>query len=327
MALMVGAVAFGYARPATRSTDLLEILPDGGGVVVIDVQKITGSALWATMSAQQKLKGFVDKAQSEITDLGLEWNDVRTVALVFPSANLNNPITAMSGGFDQKELLERLRSNTKVNLSSDKYKGFDLYTAKPVPHSDLKNSSGSMSASTKAVRSETSFAFRDASTIVVGPTESVRASIDVMTGAKRSVTQNSQLADGLAQVPSAAITFAMVVTPSVTAGLQSSELPIPDFSSLKLIFGSIDVTSGIDINATLRSDSAENAKSMAVRLNGLLDMARGYLGAANNPKTTPIVDALKVVSITSSNIDVKITGSFPSDLLTTLFTSGERKSQ
>ena len=81
------------------------------------------------------------------------------------------------------------------------------------------------------------------------------------------------------------------------------------------------------LNATLRSDNAESARTIADRLNGLLGMARGYLGAANNPKSAPIVDALKAVSITSSNNDVKITGSFPADLLSSLFGSAERKSQ
>jgi hypothetical protein len=325
LAMMIGGVSSGFARREARPADLLEILPDGSGVAVIDFQKITGSALWATMSARQKLTSFIDKAQSEIADLGLRLNDVRTVVLAFPDANFSNPTAAINGGFDQKELLERLRSSSKVKLTSDKYKGFDVYKAQAVPPSDAKSTSGSVSAAT--VRSETSFAFRDANTIVIGATEAVHASIDVMTGSRQSITQNSQLAEGLAQNPSAAIRFAIVITPSMTKGLQSSELPIPDFSSLKFIYGSIDVTSGIDLNATLRSDSAESARTIADRLNGVLGMARGYLGAAPNPKSTPIVDALKAVNITSSNNEVKITGTFPADLLSSLFASTERKSQ
>jgi hypothetical protein len=56
-------------------------------------------------------------------------------------------------------------------------------------------------------------------------------------------------------------------------------------------------------------------------------MAKGFLGAAPNPKSTPIVDVLKAVKITSSNNEVKITGTFPADLLSSLFASAERKSQ
>jgi len=326
LAFMV-VTTWGFTRTEARPADLLEILPDGSGVAVIDFQKITGSALWTTVSAQQKLASFIDKAQSEIADLGLKLNDVHTVVLCFPSANMSSPTAAINGSFDQKELLERLRSSSKVKLTSGKYKGFDVYNARSVPPSDAKPSSGSMSANAPTIRNEASFAFRDANTIVIGTTESIHASIDVMTGTRPSITHNSQLAEGLAQSPSAAIRFAIVVTPSTTKGLESSELPIPDFSSLKLIFGSIEVASGIDLNATLRSDSAESARAIADRLNSLLGMARGYLGAANNPKSTAIVEALKAVNITSLNTDIKITGSLTADLLSNLFASTERKSQ
>ncbi|HXU37080.1 MAG TPA: hypothetical protein VN937_12020 [Blastocatellia bacterium] len=327
LALMVAGGARGFAGREARPADLLEILPDGGGVAVIDFQKITGSALWTSISAQQKLSSFLNKAQSDIADFGIKLNDVHTIALVFAAANLNNPTAAISGGFDQKELLDRLRASSRIKLTAEKYKGFDVYKARSVPVSDAKPSSDSKKASVGAAGNETSFAFRDASTIVIGATESVHASIDVMTGARQSVTQNTQLSDGLAQNPSAAVKFAIVVTPSMTKGIQSSELPIPDFASLKLIYGSIDVTSGIDLNATLRSDSAESAKGIADRLNGLLGMARGYLGATGNPKSTAIGDALKAVNITSINNDVKITGSLTADLLSNLFASAERKSQ
>lgn len=327
LTLMVVSATWGFARPEARPADLLEILPDGSGVVIVDLQKITGSALWTTIGAQQKLASIIDKAQGEIADLGLKLTDVHTMALVFPSSNLNDPTAAISGGFDQKELLERLRANSKFKLTSDKYKGFDVYKTQSVQPSDAKNSPSSMSTKAATVKNDTSFAFRDANTIVVGTTESVRASIDVITGARQSITQNSQLADGLAQNPSAAVRFAIVVTPATTKGLQSTDLPIPDFSSLKLIYGAIDVASGIELNATLRSDSPESARNIAERLNGLLGMARGYLGAANNSKSTAIVDALKAVNITSSSNDVRITGSLSADLLSSLFASGERKTQ
>ena len=327
LALTVASGARGFAGREARPADLLEILPDGGGVAVIDFQKITGSALWTSISAQQKLSSFLNKAQSDIADFGIKLNDVHTIALVFPAANLNNPTAAISGGFDQKELLDRLRASSRIKLTAEKYKGFDVYKARSVPVSDAKPSPDSKKANVGAGGNETSFAFRDAGTIVIGAAESVHASIDVMTGARQSVTQNTQLSDGLAQNPSAAIRFAIVVTPSMTKGIQSSELPIPDFASLKLIYGSIDVTSGIDLNATLRSDSAESAKGIADRLNGLLGMARGYLGATGNPKSTAIGDALKAVNITSINNDVKITGSLTADLLSNLFASAERKSQ
>ena len=79
-----------------------------------------------------------------------------------------------------------------------------------------------------------------------------------------------------------------------------------------MIFGSLDVASGLDLIATLRSDTAENAKNIADRLNGLLEMARGYISTmSNDPKTAGLAGALKTVSVTGSDIDVKISGNLP----------------
>ena len=54
-------------------------------------------------------------------------------------------------------------------------------------------------------------------------------------------------------------------------------------------------------------------------------MAKGYLGAAQNAKTAPIAGALNMVSIVSVDIDVKVTGSVPADLLSSLFASPAKK--
>ena len=315
---------------AQLGDDLLRYLPDGTAVAVMDFQKITGSTLWATFSSQQKFKNALEKAESEISDLGVKLTDVRALALVFPSASMNSPTVAITGGFDQSVLLERLRSSAKFKLTSEKYKGFDLHKVKSIAPAPPAISSKEPSESKRdpgaaALKNENALAFHDSNTIITGTVEAVRASIDVMTGASPSIAQNRMLAEALAQNPSAAIRFAISLTPAMTGALQSSELPVPDFSSVKLIFGGIDVSAGVDLNATLRNDTADHAKSIADRLNGLLAMAKGYLGAVQNAKSAPIVVALNTVNIVSVDIDVKITGSLPIDLLNSLFASSERK--
>ncbi|MEK6285507.1 MAG: hypothetical protein AABO57_07185 [Acidobacteriota bacterium] len=322
------SVKWGSAQSGTRAGDLLAVLPDGGVVAVIDFQKFAGSSLWAAVNAQEKLKSAIDKAQSEMADLGVKLSDVHTVAFVFPTAGMNNPTIAITGSFDQNDLLARLRASTKVKLTSEKYKDFDIYKVRSIAEADpSKDASRNNPASTSVAgkKDETAFVFYNVSTVVTGSVEAVRGSIDVKTGAKPSITQNGKLTDALAQNPAAAIRFVVALTPAMTSGLQSSELPIPDFSSISLIFGTIDVASGIDLNATLRSDTAEHAKSVAERLNGLLGMARGFLGAMSDPKMTTIGEALKAVNIVSADANVRITGSLPMDLLNSLFSSSGKK--
>jgi hypothetical protein len=324
-------VKLSSAQPAALAPDLLGMLPDGNAVAVVDFQRITGSALWATISAQDKFKTAIDKMQSEMGDIGIKLTDVHTVALVFPGTAMHDPTIAITGAFEQGELLARLKANGKLKLTSEKYKNYDIYKAVSVSSGvQLKDSSGgrtqtvvNAAAGSKAESStnEVSFAFRDPSTVAVGNREAVRDSIDVMTGAKPSITGNVKLIQALAQNSAAAIRFALAVTPSMTKGLQSSDLPIPDFSSVGFVFGSIDVASGIDLNITLRSDTAEHATSVGERLNSLLSMAKSFVLLVSDPRVGQIAEALKTVNIVTADVDVRITGSLPMDLLASLLSS------
>ena len=322
LALAVSAnVKWSSAEPPAPAAELIDVLPDGNGLAIIDFQKIVASSLWATITSQEKLKNSMDKVSSEMAELGLSLNDLSSVALVF-SSDFNNPAVAVTGRFEQNDLLARLRASGKVKLSSEKYKDFDIY--KVVAVSAGSESKGGEKSTVKShSKNDTAFVFHGANTLVAGSMESVRASVDVKTGAKPGIAQNGKLSDAISQNPTAAIRFALTVTPAMKNGLQSSELPLADFSSISLIFGAIDVTAGLDINATLRSDTAEHAKAIADRLSGLLSMAAGSLGLMGDPKLAPLGEALKTVRITNSEADVKITGNVSTDVLNSLI--GGRK--
>lgn len=331
MALGVSAgLKLTSAQPAQGGDNLLRYLPDGNAVAVMDFQKVSGSSLWNTLSTQQKFKSAIDRAKSDITDLGLKFSDVHTIAVVFPTARTNKPTVAVTGGFEQNDLLARLRASGKVKLPAEKYRDIDIYKVRSipaaVPSKDLSGTKPTAARIDAVTKDETSFVFYDANTFVIGSLDAVRASIDVRTGARPGLTQNSKLTDALAQNPSAAIRFAFALTPAMTTGLQSGDLPV-DFSSITLIFGTIDVGSAIDFNATLRSDNAEHAKSISERLNALLTMASGFLGSMGDAKMAPLAEALKTVNITSADADVKITGNLPMELLNSLLSSSTKKGQ
>jgi hypothetical protein len=313
------------AWPAAQSgSDLLQFLPDGGAVIVVDIRKMTTSSLWSAITAQDKIKTGLDKVSTEFAELGVKLSDLQTLVVAFAGTDMNNPMVAITGGFDQTDVLTRLRANGKVKLTSEKYKNHEIYTVESTPAAakdqskEKKPAAGEGNANlTAKAKNDGSFAFYDAKTVVLGSPEAIRASIDTKTGAKPSVAQNAKFAEALAQNPTAAVRFALNVTPAMTSGIQSNQMPLPDFSSVKLIFGSVDVASGIDLIATLRNDTAEHAKNIADRLNGLLEMGRGYLSTmTNDPKMTAIAGALRTVSVTGTDIDVKISGNLPVEVLT-----------
>jgi hypothetical protein len=296
------------ARPAAQSaSDLLQFLPDGSAVVVIDVHKMTTSSLWSLINSQEKVKANLDKMNNEFSELGVKLTDLQTVALAFQTSDMNNPVVAITGGFDQTDLLTQLRANAKLKLTSEKYKNHDIYKIESASAAAKDQPKDNKPAPAGKAKDDGSFAFYDAKTVVVGSPASVRASIDTKTGAKASIGQN----------PTAAVRFALNVTPEMTSGIQANQMPLPDFSSVKMIFGSVDVASGIDLIATLRNDTAEHAKNIADRLNGLLEMVRGYVSTmSNDPKMAAFAGALKTLTVTGNDTDVKISGNLPMEVFT-----------
>src|ERR1051325_4014524 len=89
------------ARPAVQTgNELLQVLPDGTGVFVVNVGKITSSSLWNLIASQNKIKSGLDKASNELSDIGVKLSDLQTVAVVF-STNMNKPVIAVTGGLEQ----------------------------------------------------------------------------------------------------------------------------------------------------------------------------------------------------------------------------------
>lgn len=318
------------AQPAAQAgNDMLQWLPDGNFAVVVDVNKITTSGLWATLNERAEFRNAVDKINNEISELGLRLSDIHSVTAVISASNMNNPSVVLSGAFNQNDLVTRLHANPKIYLTSEKYKNYDIYRVedsptfvakKEMPKELPKGAKPSSKDEAAAPQSKgnnqgSSFAFYDAGTAVIGTAANVRAAIDARVAGKPSA-QNAKLASAISQNPPAAVRFAMEVTPAMTSSLKAGGMPIPDFSSVNLIFGSVDFASGIDIIATLRNDTAEHAKALTDRLTSLLEMFRGYLGSTNDPKMAGFVTAIKTVAITNTETDVKITGNLPLEIIT-----------
>ena len=293
------------AHPTPQvGSELLSLLPDGSGAVIVDVRSVTTSNLWTTLATQEKAREAIEKVQSEIGELGLRIEDVQTVALAFPMSGMKNITGAVTGIFNQSDLLSRLRADAKIKLTSENYKGIDIHHVRGVKSDNAGTDSGE----------DVSFAFFDSATIIFGNIAGVRASVDTRNGERPSIARNAKLAGALAETAPGAIRFALVMTPGMTNALQADNMPLPDFSSIKLIFGSVNITSGLDVNATLRNDTAEHAQAMANQLGGLLAMAKGFLGSSNDPKTSVIADALKTVTVNAADVDVKITGTLPGEI-------------
>jgi hypothetical protein len=303
LALVLAAGASRFEAQA--SSDLLQFLPDGNAVIIVDVQKAIASNSWTSLTSQDRFKSTIDSVLKDMSELGVNLSDINTAALVFPASSWSNPTVVANGKFNQTDLMARLRASSKVKLTSEKYKDYEVHSLS--------------SAEAGKANMDVSFVFYDAGAVAAGNAASVRASIDAKTGSKPAVTQNPKFAGALAENTSSVIRFAMVKIPGLTDRPSAGDIPLPDFSSIQLIFGGLDLATGINLNATLRSDTSEHARVLADRLNGILGIGKAYLKGSSDPKMAAIGNALSTVTITGSEADVKIVGNLPVEVLSLLF--------
>jgi hypothetical protein len=303
MAVMpIGSTSSFAAKGGPQSqSDLLSVLPDGIGAVSVDVSQLTSSALWTSLTSSDKSVKYIQRLQADLADIGLNLADIKQAAVCLSAPNTNGLVEAINGSIDQTQVLTKLRANPKVKLTSQSYKNQDVYTAV------ITNKTGTHTQNM-------SFAFVGGGAAILGSVKGVRAGIDAAKGDKPSLAQDSKVQAGLAEAGAGAIRFA-VVNPAQATELESSSLPLPDLSTIALAFGTVGVTSAIDLNVTLRNDTADHATAMANQLTSLLAMAKGFLGSSSNPKNQVILDAVKTVAITQSGTDVKFTGNVSGDLL------------
>jgi hypothetical protein len=288
--------------PAQSAGDPLELLPDGMGVAVINIKQMVASDVWALVMGSSKVTHYIERAEADLNTIGLKVSDLGGVAVAVPPTGgglASSGVVAAWGSFNPSEILAKLKDNSKVKVTSQKYKSIDVYR---VVSTDASN------------HMDVSFAFYDTSTAVAGPAAGVKAAIDVRTGDKPSMAKNATLDQVMAQNSSSAIRFAIIPPNGSLSAIQSPNLPLPDFSSINLIFGTVAVTSAVDISATLRSDTADHAKAIANQLNSLLSMAKGFM-SSSNPKMAPIADALKTVTINETGGDVTISASLSKDVI------------
>jgi len=294
------------SSPVPPTANLQSDLPDGIGAATVDVAQLTASPLWGSLTASDKPVRAIQSLQNRLIDIGLKLTDLTQVAACVSSPGTNGLVIAVTGTINSDSVLAKLRSNPDVKITSETYKNTQIYTAaiSNKAHSRTQN---------------ISFAFVGSATAVLGSAKGVHGAIDAAKGDQPSLAQNSKVQAGLGEAPSGPIRFAIVPPPGLASQLESSSIPLPDFSTVSLVFGAVGVNSGIDLNVTLRHDTANHATAMASQLNSLLSMARGMLGSGTNPKNQVILDAVKTVAISANNTDVKITGNVSQDLISKVF--------
>jgi hypothetical protein len=288
---------------AQQPDELLRALPDDKGVAVVDVKKVIASELWMAAKEGSRTRGLLDALTAGLDRIGARLADADAVAITFSEPNPQTITAAVTGSFDEATVAARLKSIPGVKHGSEKYKGAEIHT---IAFTEGKS---------ERLRS---LAFVGARTMVIGTVEKVRAAVDVNAGAAPSVAANLVLKEALGQTPPAAVRFAVAAPGVVTSMLPSNSLPLPDFTTVRLIFGTVEVNSGLDASVTLRNEKPEQAQVIADQLNSLLAMARGFLGSSTDPRMASITQLLKSITIDGRDVDVKLGATLSKEFLASM---------
>lgn len=289
LSILILLIMFAGLGAAAPEDDSLALLPDGNGAAIIEFQKIAASGLWSTLSTQSRLKNRLAAIEKWTAAINIKMSDLKKITLLLPSSGTKDLAAVLNGDFDHKALLGRLQSGGK--LSSEKYRDREIYL----------------------IGNQLALSFHGADAVIVGTASGVRLIIDAASGARPSLAGNEKLVSAINQSPQSPLRFALPFNPEMAHLLQSSRVPLPDFSSVNMIFGYADVGSSANLTLVLRNNTAEDARAMANQLNSILRMAIGFLGA--DPKTAPIAESLKTVTVEGDGVDVRISGNLSSEAL------------
>lgn len=300
-ALLVVLLADGSsARSSQPVSGLLRVLPDRNGVVLIDIPRLLASDFWSSLTSQESTAGAAKSFELGLNRVGVSMKDLNAAALAIRDIQMNDLVAAASGNFKKDEIVSRLKGDAALKAKTEVHGGIEVLTINSPPE-------------------QVAIAFLDPNILVIGKDAAVRSAIDASQGRTPSLLQNAKLQSALPANAEAPVRFAILTPPEIAGSLQSSSLPLPDFSTVRLIIGTVEFTSLVNLNLTLRSDTTGDAKVIANQLSSMMNMARGLLGSSNNPKNAPLAETLRSVTITGSEADVKIAANINKEFFARIF--------
>ena len=130
---MIGAL--GATPPPDADLEMLKSLPDGTGALVVDIQKVLNSEIWAFALSKAGANNPTNDINLALAKVGMKLVDLNSVAIGFSTSgvDMNNFSGVVRGNFNQTALLDTIKQISKAKLTQEQYKNFDIYTVEKTP--------------------------------------------------------------------------------------------------------------------------------------------------------------------------------------------------
>lgn len=273
---IVAAASFNYrgrtaAAPLTPApaTELLGMLPASDAVAFLDARRtlseVMPNAFINDATTLGRINQEIDKFREQT---GTDARSIESIAIgarfregtarpdfvVGLARGQFNASEAISAGIAKAKAQAEAKKRT-FQSKEESYEGTTIYS--------LERSAGFGMAAV------------DSNTIVFGDKAGIKALLDVRAG--RAARVDSSLVELATLNASAVAGFAANVPPSVLQKMAGGDDFGAAFSTIRQVYGSADATSSTgSVSVTLRSETGEQAQSLAQKLNALKQLASFY---------------------------------------------------
>lgn len=306
------------ARSSTKTgqaaDSLLAMMPDGDGVVAINVAQLNRQ-LQSILASKPEMAAKLQKQFDDIVaETGL---DIRSIDSLVAGVSLGSgskspePLILVSGSFNQEQILASLTRKSGKKWKAKTYNGQKIYS-EVVKKNARKSAKSSKSSS---------LTFFDNQTIAFGSLTSVRHSIDARAGVHASMLQNSTLMTAYNQANLAgSIRFAFNVPEELRQRLGDANGAgsiLKPLAAVTQVVGSADLNdSGLLANVSLITGSDKEASDVVNLINTGLALLRMTLGS--NPDATNLLAVLNGITNTQAGNAANLTVNVPADLIRSL---------
>ncbi|MCC6743040.1 MAG: hypothetical protein IT175_04185 [Acidobacteria bacterium] len=293
----------GPTRAAT-TPEILQALPAGDGVVVIEPKAFFGKALPAALGQMPEHRSRLDTEVANIrTDFGIDLASMRSIGVsLFVGADASTSwVAVMTGDLSAVASEDALAS--KLDAFSRTH---PKYSVRKVTHEGKVLFVLPETTAPGAVREDIAVAILDGSTAAYGAPEAVKRAIDVHRGAAPAASSVAALTDALALAdPGSPLRFGMPAPQALIAAEMKRDPNNPFLATLanvRMLFGSLDATS---LKLTARASTAAQTTEVAAVLSAIIGL--GQQATGSKPELAGLFDRM---SVSSTVPDATLTAKF-----------------
>ncbi len=275
--------------PVTFADEALNLLPAADAIVVIDGARVMNDLM-------PQIRAIAPSIEKDINDFinktGIDPYKIKSAVVGVNMSGKDTQLAAIIQGisFDPARVGAAL-ADKKEEIKTVEYKGKQLYVITP------------KQASKAGIEEEMAYTQLDGDRVALGTLGQVKTMLDGGSG-----NGNGKLGEMLDKITSGVIRFAVNVPASAVKGLTDQGDLFKQFSTIKSIFGALDLAADLSatLDAKMRTATSDEASKLQTSLAGLVGLGKMFLGGNDDPQMKMINELLDTIKIGAQDTDVSL---------------------